>query len=160
MIIHCFDFNSVELLEFIFISELVRMEENNLQKGDITCVRQSMYRERRKLFPAQPKNREEFHEILEDIDMVTNKHEDFVLVNDFESGMIMLGCEQNLNFFCSDVEIFVDGTFKCCPKYFSQLYTFHGFRNGHYIPLVFCLLSSKSGECYRKMFTLLQECCY
>ena len=56
--------------------------------------------------------------------------------------------------------LFADGTFKCCPKYFSQLYTFHGFRNGHYIPLVFCLLSSKSGECYRKMFTLLQECCY
>jgi hypothetical protein len=34
-----------------------------------------MYRERRKLFPAQPKNREEFHEILEDIGMATNKHE-------------------------------------------------------------------------------------
>jgi hypothetical protein len=49
------------------------------------------------LFPAQPKNFEEFHEILEDIGMVTNKHEDFVLVNDSESGIIMLGCEQNLN---------------------------------------------------------------
>ena len=90
-----------------------------------------MYRERRKLFPAQQKNREEFHEI----GMVTNKHEEFVLVNDSDSGIIMLGCEQNLNFFCSDIEIFADGTFKCCPTYFSQLYTFHGFRgfwNGHY----------------------------
>jgi hypothetical protein len=87
------------------------------------------------------------------------KHEDFVLVNDSESGIIMLGCEQNLKFLCSDVEIFADGTFKCCPKYFSQLYTFHDFRNGHYIQLVFCLLPSKSGECYRKMFALLQECC-
>jgi hypothetical protein len=91
MIIHCFDFNSVELFEFIFNSELIRMEEDNLQKGDITCVRQYMYRERRKLFPAQPKNREEFHEILEDIGMATNKHEDFVLVNDSENGIIMLG---------------------------------------------------------------------
>jgi hypothetical protein len=45
------------------------------------------------------KNREEFYEILEDIGMVTNKHEDFVLVNDSDSGIIMLGCEQNLNFF-------------------------------------------------------------
>ena len=78
------------------------MEEDNLQKGDITCVRQFMYRERRKLFPAQPKNRE----ILEDIGMATNKHEDFVLVNDSENGIIMLGCEQNLKFLCSDVEIF------------------------------------------------------
>jgi hypothetical protein len=102
MIIHCFDFNSVELCEFIFNSELIRMEEDNLQKCDITCVRQFMYRERRKLFPAQPKNRE----ILEDIGMATNKHEDFVLVNDSENGIIMLGCEQNLKFLCSDVEIF------------------------------------------------------
>ena len=78
------------------------MEEDNLQKCDITCVRQFMYRERRKLFPAQPKNRE----ILEDIGMATNKHEDFVLVNDSENGIIMLGCEQNLKFLCSDVEIF------------------------------------------------------
>jgi hypothetical protein len=65
------------------------MEEDNLQKGDITCVRQSMYRERRKLFPAQPKNREEFYQILEDIGMVTNKHEDFVPVNNSESFFVV-----------------------------------------------------------------------
>jgi hypothetical protein len=35
MIIHCFDFNSVELFEFIFNSELVRIEEDSLQKSDI-----------------------------------------------------------------------------------------------------------------------------
>jgi hypothetical protein len=118
-----------------------------------------MYRERRKLFPDQPKNREEFHQILNVIGMETNKHEDFVLVNDSATGIIILGCEQNLKFLCNDVEIFADGTFKCCPKYFSQLYTFHGFKNGHYIPLVFCLLPSKSKECYRNMFILLQESC-
>jgi hypothetical protein len=52
------------------------------------------------------------YNVLEDIGMVTNKHEDFVLINDSESGIIMLGCEQSLNCFCSDVEIFADGTFE------------------------------------------------
>jgi hypothetical protein len=37
--------------------------------------------------------------------------------------------------------------------------TIHGFKNGHYIPLVFCLLPSKSEACYRKMFSLLDDSC-
>jgi hypothetical protein len=38
----------------------------------------------------------------------------------------------NLNFLFSDIsDIFMDGTFKCCPKYFEQLYTLHGFKNRH-----------------------------
>lgn len=143
----------------IISSELVKMDEDNLQREDIKRVRQSVYRERRKLFPAQPKNREEFHNILENIGFITSKDENFVLANDSESGIVILGCEANLKFLCSDVEFFADGTFKCCPKYFAQLYTIHGFKNGHYIPLVFCLLPSKSGDCYRKMFELLQQCC-
>jgi hypothetical protein len=56
------------------------------------------------------------------------------------------------------ISVFADGTYKC-PKYFKQLYTIHGFKNGHYIPLVFCLLPSKSEACYRKMFSLLDDSC-
>jgi hypothetical protein len=60
-----------------------------------------------------------------------------VLCNDSESGIILFGCEANLKFLCTvSEEIFADGTYKCCPKYFKQLYTIHGFKNGHYIPLV------------------------
>ena len=119
-----------------------------------------MYRERRKLFPAQPKTRTEFQEILQEIGVLTNKDEDFVLANDIESGIVILGCETNLKFLCLESEdVFADGTFRFCPKYFEQLYTIHGFKNGHYIPLVFCLLPGKSGDVYRKMFSLLREYC-
>jgi hypothetical protein len=37
-----------------------------------------MYRERRKLHPAQPKNQAEFHSILDDIGVVANRDDDFV----------------------------------------------------------------------------------
>jgi hypothetical protein len=46
--------------------------------------------------------------------------------------------------------MFIEGTFKCCPKFFEQLYTIHGYSNGHYIPLVFALLVSKSEDTYHK----------
>jgi hypothetical protein len=98
--------------------------------------------------------------ILDDIGVVTSKDDHFVLCNDSESGIILFGCEANLKFLCTvSEEIFADGTYKCCPKYFKQLYTIHGFKNGHYIPLVFCLLPSKSESCYRKMFSLLDDSC-
>jgi type IV secretory pathway VirD2 relaxase len=48
----------------IINSELFKMDEENLEKKDLKYVRQSMYSERRKLHPAQPKNQAEFHSIL------------------------------------------------------------------------------------------------
>lgn len=77
----------------IINSELFKMDEENLEKKDLKYVRQSMYRERRKLHPAQPENQAEFHSILDDIGVVTNKDDHFVLCNDSESGIILFGCE-------------------------------------------------------------------
>ena len=45
----------------IINSELFKMEEENLEKKDLKYVRQSMYRERRKIHPVQPKTQAEFH---------------------------------------------------------------------------------------------------
>ena len=125
----------------IINSELFKIDEESLEKKDLKYVRQSMY------------------SILDDIGVVANRDDDFVLCNDSESGIILFGCEANLKFICTVSEgIFADGTYKCCPKYFKQLYTIHGFKNGHYIPLVFCLLPSKSEACYRKMFSFHYVC--
>jgi len=93
-------------------SELCKITEDNLENNDLKCVRQSMYRERRKLYPAQPTNQHEFHNILHEIGVRTNKDEDFVLCNDSESDIIILGCKANLLFLClNSEEIFADGIF-------------------------------------------------
>ena len=82
-------------------------------------------RERKKLYPAQPKNQHEFH-ILHEICDRTNKDEDFISCNGSESGIIIPGCEVNLHLLClNSEEIFTDGTIKCYPKYFQQLYTIY-----------------------------------
>ena len=44
--------------------------------------------------------------------------------------------------------ILIDGTFKNCPTFFRQLYTVHGTVNGHYMLLVYCLLSNKTQDIY------------
>jgi hypothetical protein len=41
---------------------------------------------------------------------------------------------------CDVDNIFIDGTFKCCPKHFHQLYSIHDYKNGNYVPLLFVLL--------------------
>ena len=51
------------------------------------------------------------------------------------------------------------GTFKSCPKFFEQLYTLHGYKDGIYSPSVFALLPDKKKPTYIRMLQLLQSSC-
>ena len=60
---------------------------------------------------------------------------------------------------CENVEgILYDGTFKYCP-HFSSTYTIHGTVNGHYMSLVYCLLSNMAQSTYLKMWSIIKDCC-
>jgi len=60
---------------------------------------------------------------MEVIELQTNKNEQFCLTNSKEHGIIILSCGSNLEVLCQTTnEIFVDGTFKFCLKYFEQLH--------------------------------------
>ncbi|CAC5404247.1 unnamed protein product [Mytilus coruscus] len=64
-------------------NELFKIDEKHLEKKekkDLKYVCQSMYRERRKLHPGQPKNQTEFYKILDDIGFVTNKDDDTLFI--------------------------------------------------------------------------------
>ena len=54
--------------------------------------------------------------------------------------------------------MYSDGTFKCCPKFFTQLCIIHGYKIGHYVPLVYALLPNKTETCYTDMLNLLLKC--
>ena len=126
-------------------SELHKLDGHLLHSEDIRSVAQSLYRARRKIHSGLPKSREDVHNTIELMDTRTSKNEESVITNDVPPGLIILSCSSNLEFLTNSAEeIFVDGTFRFCPKCFYQLYTIHGFRNGHIVPLVFTLLSVKS----------------
>jgi len=71
------------------------------------------------------------------------------------NNIINFSTTENLNFLCKSNTIFVDGTFKSCCK----MFTIHTTHNNHYIPIIFCLLPSKSKEYSSQTCThILNEC--
>ena len=59
--------------------ELQKFEEQHLQHKDIKTIAQSLYRERRKVFPVLSKDRLGVHSALDSMNTNTNKAEDFFL---------------------------------------------------------------------------------
>jgi len=51
--------------------------------------------------------------------------------------------------------IYLDGTFKCGPMMYSQLFSVHGNYKGVIVPLVFALLSSKTFATYFELFNVI-----
>lgn len=142
-------------------SKIIRCElEKNLPETittlDVTNIRRNIYYSRRKLLPGPlPKNVTEVHEILNSYSVKTSKNESFVFINSLHDNIIVFSCETNIRSLCGMDYIYMDGTFSYCTKYFLQLFTIHGLKNGHYIPLVFCILRDKRSETYAKLFAML-----
>ena len=55
----------------------------------------------------------------------------------------------------------MDGTFKTVPTLFRQLYTIHAMvgtgENAKILPLVYALMTSKTEECYTRLFESLND---
>ena len=66
------------------------MNEGSLLPSDIKNAALSLYRERRKNMPALPKSRREAQDAIQILSLKTNKSENFVLVNDKDSEILIL----------------------------------------------------------------------
>jgi hypothetical protein len=88
----------------------------------------------------------------------------FLLCNDGTNDRILIYA--TINFFekASDGrKLFMDGTFKCCPNLFAQLYTIHAFEDyggtaKKMIPLVYILMPHRNQVTYERVFTILRDC--
>lgn len=126
---------------------------------DQTYVRTNLYNQRRKILPPLPKNMEEIFDAVENLSIKTIKEEDFLFISDRSNKIIVFSCYSNIRTLCQSEKIYADGTFSHCAKYFYQLFTLHILMNGHYIPLVFCLLPDKRQETYKCLFQILCHKC-
>lgn len=62
------------------------------------------------------------HQALEAMDIKSSKNEEFVLENILNTEIIILTCISNLEFLVNSAgKIFLDETFKCCPKFIYQV---------------------------------------
>ena len=71
--------------------------------------------------------------------------------------IIILGTQKNLEVLKNSQNWFSDGTFKSCPKLFSQLYTIHAQVETKVVPCIFALLPDKTEETYVKLLRVLQS---
>lgn len=129
-----------------------------LTSNDIINIKKTIYSSRRKILPnILPKNVAESHQVLASLNLKTNRNEDFLFINNEEDNIVVFTCETNLRLLSEIQCVYMDGTFGYCLKFFYQLFTIHGFKNGHYIPLVFCLLTNKRAETYTKLFCAIKN---
>jgi hypothetical protein len=66
------------------------MNEGSLLPSDIKNAALSLYREHGKNMPALPKSRREAQDAIQSLSLKTNKSENFVLVNDKDSEILIL----------------------------------------------------------------------
>jgi len=129
------------------------------QKSDLLKVKRNMYNAKRKQLPKLPTSRKEVSLALQGMHLKTIQGEEFLLINDEESDIIVYSCLTNLKALSTATALYIDGTFQYCPKFYFQLLTILGLLNGHYVPLVFCLLPSKEQATYTLCFEALCDIC-
>ncbi|KAL4153787.1 hypothetical protein QTP88_001620 [Uroleucon formosanum] len=147
-------------------SKLIKLEiANNVEAAStLTCkdtklIRDSISRECLRNLPKLPKSILEVHEYINNTKPITVKDEYFIITNDPLDHIIIFSCDSNLNFMCDSPTLYVDGTFKYCAKFFHQLFSIHAYRNGVFVPVVFCLLPNKNKDTYTAIWEILLEKC-
>lgn len=140
-------------------SELHDKPEYEVTINDINCVRRNLYMARRKLLPPLPKNEQDVYVAIENLCVKTNKEEEFCIKLSATDKIIIFSCFTNLHYLCSLETVYMDGTFQFCTQFFHQMFTIHGFDNGHYVPLVFNLITNKTTECYINIFKSIKQKC-
>lgn len=124
---------------------------------DREYVRKNIYNSRRKVLPGPlPKDISEVILAINNYKPKTCKGENFLFLNCEKEHIVVFSCETNIQKMCKSNQIYMDGTFTYCTKFFLQLFTLHGYDNGHYVPYMFCLLKNKQSKTYENLFKLIK----
>jgi hypothetical protein len=80
----------------------------------------------------------------------------------FDSGpsddrILIFSTQRNLQLLVRCQHWYADGTFKCAPPLFNQLYTIHGVKYHNVIPSIFALMPNRTEATYERVFTALKS---
>jgi hypothetical protein len=93
------------------------------------------------------------------MNIITNNDENFMFLNDFEKSIVGFSTKISLNVLCDVKKIYINGTFKSCPKYFTQIFTIRGYFKDIYVLFVFLLLPTKDSNTYIEAFQYVINYC-
>lgn len=126
--------------------------------ADTTLIRKNIHYAWSSIIPKLPTNLEELHLALTNLgEIKTNRDEIFLFINNSVKNIVAFSTQSNLKHLTECDVLYVDGTFKSCPRPFYQLFIIHGAKNANYTPLVFFLLTGKTKEIYKDAFSELIE---
>lgn len=129
------------------------------ERPSYLSMKTTLYKQRRMTLPLLPRRIQEV--TLEGVWAETTQGKPFLLANDGVEDKIMLfSTDENLANLSASEVIFLDGTFKVAPPFFTQMYTVHIKYLDQMIPVVYALLPSKSQEVYLRLFSLITRLCH
>ena len=70
---------------------------------------------------------------------------------------LLFGCNQTINAMSRSRIWYLDGTFKCRPLLFAQLYVIHYEYQDHVIPGIFVLMENKTQRSYNDVFGAIRD---
>lgn len=120
------------------------------------ALSQTVKRIRRSELPTEP---ESLDDLVIPENLTTTFDGSAFLIRDSNLGqnrILIFTTTSNIRYLEQSPFWIMDGTFKTVPTIFKQLYTIHGSVGGNdnsrIMPLVYALMSSKSEQCYRRLF--------
>lgn len=130
---------------------------DSIREQDFQNFQKSVHRTRhQKRGRNLPKNIDEVIAALEE-EMLTQSAEGAHMIKQVEKEVVMLATDRSLELLKdSSLQVFGDGTFRYSPRFFTQLYTFHVFKDGFYVPVAYFLLINKRQKTYERMFDCLK----
>ena len=77
--------------------------------------------------------------------------------NNCNNDILILTTHDDLLNLSQCATIYIDGTFKTCPRLYTQLFTVHGLYFGAVVPFVYVLLADKRADTYYKVINIVWD---
>ena len=129
--------------------------------SSLKSLQMKIYRARSSNQPKLPKNNKELLDMPEKYCKLDSGEEFLVAAEEVGEGEVVLVFLSDFGArVMSKSPVWVaDGTFKCVPPQFGQLYVVHGSKHNSdkLFPACYCLLPNKQSETYLKMFNIIKS---
>ena len=145
----------------IFYDAVDEFDLHNFTQTDVDSAKRAINRDRLHNRPTLPKNQDEAFNAMNMAKDMKMKGADMIKGIDRVSGIAMFFSDANLCLLNGHrpKQLFADGTFTYCSRFFHQMYTFHIYRGGFYIPICHFLLPNQQSPTYIKMLSMLKNAC-